>query len=65
VLVVSSGATFVQVPVNYRPRVGESAVTGDLSKAVRLGLEMIGIALRSRLRRRSLRRRMGLMLPAP
>jgi hypothetical protein len=45
--------------VNYRPRVGESAVTGDFMKAVRLGLEMIGIALASRLRRRSLRRRMG------
>jgi glycosyltransferase involved in cell wall biosynthesis len=59
VLVVSSGVSFVQVPVNYRPRVGESAVTGDFMKAVRLGLEMIGIALTSRLRRRSLRRRMG------
>jgi glycosyltransferase involved in cell wall biosynthesis len=59
VLVVSSGMTFVQVPVNYRPRVGESAVTGDFMKAVRLGLEMIGIAVRSRIRRRSLRRRMG------
>jgi hypothetical protein len=65
VLVVSSGASFVQVPVNYRPRVGESAVTGDLTKAVQLGVEMIAIALRYRLRRRSLRRRMGLMLPAP
>jgi glycosyltransferase involved in cell wall biosynthesis len=65
VLVVSSGATFVQVPVNYRPRVGESAVTGDLTKAVRLGLEMIGIALRYRMRRHSLRQRMGRMLGAP
>jgi glycosyltransferase involved in cell wall biosynthesis len=64
VLVVSSGASFVQVPVNYRPRVGESAVTGDLMKAVKLGIEMIGIALRSRLRRRSLRRRMG-PIPGP
>ena len=65
VLVVSSGATFVQVPVNYRPRVGESAVTGDFTKAVRLGLEMIGIALRYRVRRRSLRGRMTHMLSAP
>jgi glycosyltransferase involved in cell wall biosynthesis len=64
VLVVSSGMSFVQVPVNYRPRVGESAVTGDLMKAVTLGLEMIGIAVRSRLRRRSLRRRMG-PIPGP
>ena len=31
----------VQIPVNYRPRVGESAVTGDLIKAFRLGIRMI------------------------
>jgi dolichol-phosphate mannosyltransferase len=64
VLVVSSGASFVQVPVNYRPRVGESAVTGDFMKAVRLGIEMIAIALVARVRRRSLRRRMG-PIPGP
>ena len=33
----------VQIPVNYRPRVGESAVTGDLVKAFFLGLKMIGM----------------------
>ena len=33
----------VQIPVNYRPRVGESAVTGDLVKAFSLGLRMIGM----------------------
>jgi glycosyltransferase involved in cell wall biosynthesis len=33
----------VQIPVNYRPRVGESAVTGDLVKAFFLGLTMIGM----------------------
>jgi len=33
----------VQIPVNYRPRVGESAVTGDLVKAFFLGLRMIGM----------------------
>ena len=31
----------IQVPVNYLPRVGESAVTGDLGKALILGLQMI------------------------
>src|SRR3954447_17942190 len=65
VLVVSSGASFVQVPVNYRPRVGESAVTGNVTKALRLGIEMIALAVRYRVRRRSIRRRMGLMLTAP
>ena len=33
----------VQIPVNYRPRVGESAVTGDLVRAFFLGLKMIGM----------------------
>jgi hypothetical protein len=44
--------------------VGESAVTGDFMQAVKLGLEMIAIALRSRLRRRALRKRMG-PIPGP
>lgn len=43
---------FVQVPVRYLPRVGQSAVTGSFVKAFKLGMEMIGIALRLRLRRR-------------
>ena len=64
VLVVSSGASFVQVPGNYRPRVGESAVTGDMTKTLKLGFEMIGLALWYRVRRRSIRRRMSLMLAA-
>lgn len=54
-LVVASGERFVQVPVNYHPRVGESAVTGDLGKAVALGLDMTGLVLRTRMRRRRLR----------
>jgi glycosyltransferase involved in cell wall biosynthesis len=45
----------VQVPVNYHPRVGVSAVTGDFGKTVRLGLEMIAMVLRMRLRLRSIR----------
>ncbi|MGH9173533.1 MAG: hypothetical protein ACRD1H_04205 [Vicinamibacterales bacterium] len=31
----------IHVPVNYLPRVGESAVTGDPAKALLLGLQMI------------------------
>ena len=50
-LVVATGERFVQVPVNYHPRVGESAVTGDLKKALALGVDMIGLVLRIRLRR--------------
>jgi glycosyltransferase involved in cell wall biosynthesis len=39
---------FVQVPVNYRERVGESSVTGSRSKTVRLGLEMIALCVKMR-----------------
>lgn len=46
---ITSGARFVEVPVNYLPRVGESAVTGDLRKALVLGLQMIAFILRFRL----------------
>jgi hypothetical protein len=42
------GHRVVQVPVNYRPRVGESAVTGDTTKAFRLGLQMIWLITRHR-----------------
>ena len=41
----------VQVPVKYQPRVGESSVTGDFGKALKLGLLMIGMCLRMRFRR--------------
>lgn len=40
---------FVQVPVNYLPRVGDSSVTGDLTTSVRLGLTMIRMCLATRL----------------
>ena len=49
-LVITSGARVVEVPVNYLPRVGKSSVTGDLGKAVKLGFQMIGFILRFRLR---------------
>ncbi len=39
----------IQVPVNYTKRVGTSSVTGSLSVAIRLGLQMIGLILRYRL----------------
>lgn len=49
-LTIVSGARFVEVPVNYLPRVGTSSVTGDPVKAFRLGMIMIGLILRFRLR---------------
>jgi glycosyltransferase involved in cell wall biosynthesis len=48
-LVIRSGAKFVEVPVNYLPRVGVSCVTGDCWKAFRLGVQMILFILRFRL----------------
>lgn len=40
--------SFVQVPVKYQERVGESSVTGSRYKAVVLGFQMIGLCLRMR-----------------
>ncbi|CAN5413584.1 glycosyltransferase family 2 protein [soil metagenome] len=42
---------FVQVPVKYLPRVGESSVTGSRLKSIRLGTTMIGLCLRERFSR--------------
>jgi SAM-dependent methyltransferase len=49
-LVITSGASVVEVPVNYLPRVGESSVTGDLGKAIKLGIQMTAFILVFRLR---------------
>jgi glycosyltransferase involved in cell wall biosynthesis len=43
--VIAHGIPFIEIPVNYRRRVGESSVTGDLWKAFRLGLRMIVLVL--------------------
>lgn len=47
--VVAHRIPFVEIPVNYRARVGESSVTGDLWKAFCLGMQMIALVLRYRL----------------
>jgi len=49
----------VQIPVNYYPRVGVSSVTGDLSKAITIGLQMIGLVLSYRFGGASSYRREG------
>ena len=48
-LAITSGARFVEIPVNYLPRVGHSSVTGDIKKALVLGMTMIVFILRFRL----------------
>jgi glycosyltransferase involved in cell wall biosynthesis len=49
-LTIVSGARFVEVPVNYLPRVGESSVTGNRLAAVQVGLRMIELVVRFRRR---------------
>lgn len=48
-LTIFSGGRFVEVPVNYLPRVGTSSVTGRPVKAALVGLQMIALVLRFRL----------------
>jgi hypothetical protein len=50
ILTLLHGQKVIQIPVNYLPRVGQSSVTGDFRRAFVLGLTMIGLVLRYRLR---------------
>ncbi len=45
-----SGARFVEIPVNYLPRLGTSSVTGDPLKAFVLGMRMILLVLSYRVK---------------
>jgi len=45
---LSHGIPFVEIPMNYRPRVGESSVTGSFWKAWLLGWRMIFLVLEYR-----------------
>jgi glycosyltransferase involved in cell wall biosynthesis len=49
-LTITSGARFVEIPVNYLPRVGTSSATGDFKTAVSIGLRMILLVLAYRRR---------------
>ena len=44
-LTITSGARFVEIPVNYLPRVGTSSATGSLRAAIGIGLRMILLIL--------------------
>ena len=69
--VIAHGIPFIEIPVNYRRRVGESSVTGDLWKAFRLGMRMItlvlsyrfGLQSAARVRWKDPRRRQPFVLP--
>lgn len=47
--VVAHKIPFVEIPINYRSRVGESSVTGSFWRAFKLGLRMIGLVWEYRL----------------
>lgn len=49
-IVILNGIHFIEIPVNYKKRVGESSVTGSKIKAFFLGMSMIGMILRYRLK---------------
>jgi glycosyltransferase involved in cell wall biosynthesis len=49
-LALTMGARFVEIPVNYLPRVGYSMATGKPLTAIAIGIRMIGLILRFRMR---------------
>ncbi|MEQ1757678.1 MAG: glycosyltransferase family 2 protein [Vicinamibacterales bacterium] len=50
ILGLKRGLRIIEVPVNYRGRVGESKITGTLSGTLRTGFRMISLILRGRFR---------------
>jgi len=64
-LTIVSGLRFVEVPINYLPRVGVSSVTGDWRKALVVGMRMIVLVLRFTSSRRRLARPAALDVTAP
>jgi glycosyltransferase involved in cell wall biosynthesis len=47
-LAITGGTRFVEIPVNYLPRVGVSSVTGKRLAAIQVGLRMVQVVLRFR-----------------
>jgi glycosyltransferase involved in cell wall biosynthesis len=49
-IAITNGARFVEIPVNYLPRVGTSSATGSPLAAIAIGLRMIEMIIRFRAR---------------
>ena len=49
ILALKGGLRVIEVPVNYRGRVGESKITGTFKGVLKTGVRMIGLVLRYRL----------------
>lgn len=50
ILAVKHKVTFIEIPVNYRGRIGESKITGSFKGAIHTGLKMIGLIISRRFR---------------
>jgi len=48
ILEIKRGFRIIEVPVNYRGRIGLSKITGNLMGAIKTGLKMIGLVLQYR-----------------
>lgn len=49
ILALKRGLKVIEVPVNYRGRVGESKITGNLKGTLKTGFNMIGLIIKYRL----------------
>ena len=49
ILALKQGLKVIEVPVNYRGRVGESKITGNLKGTLKTGFNMIGLIIKDRL----------------
>jgi glycosyltransferase involved in cell wall biosynthesis len=48
ILALKNGLKVIEVPVNYRGRVGESKITGNLKGTLKTGFNMIGLIIKYR-----------------
>ncbi|HOL34562.1 MAG TPA: glycosyltransferase family 2 protein, partial [bacterium] len=51
ILVAKRGMKFIEIPVNYKPRIGKSSVTGSFRKSLVLGLKMIWLIISYRFKK--------------
>ncbi|MGB9642084.1 MAG: glycosyltransferase family 2 protein [Candidatus Ratteibacteria bacterium] len=51
ILVAKHRMRFIEIPVNYKPRIGKSSVTGSFRKSFVLGLKMIWLIISYRLKK--------------
>lgn len=45
ILALRKGISLIEIPVNYRPRVGESKITGSFSKTLVTAINMVGLII--------------------